>query len=398
MTTDPNSEIQRARALHDKIPLIDGHNDLPWQYRKVAGNALSKIDIAQHQPGLHTDIPRLREGGVGGQFWSVYIPQTLPKGEHVRATMEQIDVVYNMLRQWPDTFQLSLTADDVEAAFDSGKIGSLIGIEGGHSIDNSLGALRMFHRLGARYMTLTHFKNVDWADSCTDEPKVDGLSQFGREVVREMNRLGMLVDLSHVHADTMRAALDTSDAPVVFSHSSARAITGHPRNVPDDVLERVKENNGVVMVSFVPGFVSQQTYEHGLARDAEKARLEAQSDSFDESVEAGLKAWDADNPEPRATVSDIADHIDRIREKAGINHIGIGSDYDGITSVPEGLEDVSKYPVLTAELLRREYSEEDILKILGGNILRLMRAVENAATRIQQERGPSEASIEDLDG
>ena len=398
MTTDPNAEIQRARALHDKIPLIDGHNDLPWQYRKVADNALSKIDIAQHQPGLHTDIPRLREGGVGGQFWSVYIPQALPKGEHVRATMEQIDVVYNMLRQWPDTFQLSLTADDVEAAFDSGKIGSLIGIEGGHSIDNSLGALRMFHRLGARYMTLTHFKNVDWADSCTDEPKVDGLSQFGREVVREMNRLGMLVDLSHVHADTMRVALDTSDAPVVFSHSSARAITGHPRNVPDDVLERVKENNGVVMVSFVPGFVSQQTYEHGLARDAEKARLEAQSDSSDESVEAGLGAWDADNPEPRATVSDIADHIDRIREKAGIDHIGIGSDYDGITSVPEGLEDVSKYPVLTAELLRREYSEEDILKILGGNILRLMRAVENAATRIQQERGPSEASIEDLDG
>ncbi|HIM90319.1 MAG TPA: membrane dipeptidase [Dehalococcoidia bacterium] len=398
MTTDPNSEIQRARALHDKIPLIDGHNDLPWQYRKVADNALSKIDIAQHQPGLHTDIPRLREGGVGGQFWSVYIPQALPKGEHVRATMEQIDVVYNMLRQWPDTFQLSLTADDVEAAFDSGKIGSLIGIEGGHSIDNSLGALRMFHRLGARYMTLTHFKNVDWADSCTDEPKVDGLSQFGREVVREMNRLGMLVDLSHVHADTMRAALDTSDAPVVFSHSSARAITGHPRNVPDDVLERVKENNGVVMVSFVPGFVSQQTYEHGLARDAEKARLEAQSDSSDESVEAGLEAWDADNPEPRATVSDVANHIDRIREKAGIDHIGIGSDFDGITSVPEGLEDVSKYPVLTAELLRREYSEEDILKILGGNILRLMRAVENAATRIQQERGPSEASIEDLDG
>ena len=398
MTTDPNSEIRRARALHDKIPLIDGHNDLPWQYRKVADNALSKIDIAQHQPGLHTDIPRLREGGVGGQFWSVYIPQALPKGEHVRATMEQIDVVYNMLRQWPDTFQLSLTADDVEAAFDSGKIGSLIGIEGGHSIDNSLGALRMFHRLGARDMTLTHFKNVDWADSCTDDPKVDGLSQFGREVVREMNRLGMLVDLSHVHADTMRAALDTSDAPVVFSHSSARAITGHPRNVPDDVLERVKENNGVVMVSFVPGFVSQQTYEHGLARDAEKLRVEAQSDSSDANVGAGLEAWDADNPEPRATVSDIADHIDRIREKAGIDHIGIGSDYDGITSVPEGLEDVSKYPVLTAELLRREYSEEDILKILGGNILRLMRAVENAATRIQQDRGPSEASIEDLDG
>jgi membrane dipeptidase len=286
----------------------------------------------------------------------------------------------------------------VEAAFDSGKIGSLIGIEGGHSIDNSLAALRMFFRLGARYMTLTHFANVDWADSCTDEPAVGGLSEFGHEVVREMNRLGMLVDLSHVHADTMRAALDTSDAPVVFSHSSARSVTAHPRNVPDDVLERVKENDGVVMVSFVPGFVSQQTYEHGLARDAEKVRLEAQSDSTADSVESGLQVWDADNPEPRATVSDVADHIDRIREKAGIDHIGIGSDYDGITSVPEGLEDVSKYPVLTAELLRREYSEDDILKILGGNILRLMRAVEKAATRIQQERGPSEALIKELDG
>jgi membrane dipeptidase len=398
MTTDSNSELQRARALHDKIPLIDGHNDLPWQYRKVADRALSKIDIAQNQPGLHTDIPRLREGGVGGQFWSVFVSQALPQADHVRATMEQIDVVYNMLHQYPDTFQLSLTADDVEAAFDSGKIGSLIGIEGGHSIDNSLAALRMFFRLGARYMTLTHFANVDWADSCTDEPAVGGLSEFGHEVIREMNRLGMLVDLSHVHADTMRAALDTSDAPVVFSHSSARSVTAHPRNVPDDVLERVKENDGVVMVSFVPGFVSQQTYEHGLARDAEKTRLEAQSDSTADSVESGLKVWDADNREPRATVSDIADHVDRIREKAGIDHIGIGSDYDGITSVPEGLEDVSKYPVLTAELLRREYSEEDILKILGGNILRLMRAVEVAATRIQQERGPSEALIEELDG
>jgi membrane dipeptidase len=398
MTTDSNSELQRARALHDKIPLIDGHNDLPWQYRKVADRALSKIDISQNQPGLHTDIPRLREGGVGGQFWSVFVSQALPQADHVRATMEQIDVVYNMLRQYPDTFQLSLTADDVEATFDSGKIGSLIGIEGGHSIDNSLAALRMFFRLGARYMTLTHFANVDWADSCTDEPAVGGLSEFGHEVVREMNRLGMLVDLSHVHADTMRAALDTSDAPVVFSHSSARSVTAHPRNVPDDVLERVKENDGVVMVSFVPGFVSQQTYEHSQARDAEKARLETQSDSTTDSVESGLQVWNADNLEPRATVSDIADHIDRIREKAGIDHIGIGSDYDGITSVPEGLEDVSKYPVLTAELLRREYSEEDILKILGGNILRLMRAVEKAAARIQQERGPSEALIEELDG
>lgn len=390
--------FKRARQLHDQIPLIDGHNDLPWQYRKIVDRAVSRVDLSENQPDLHTDIPRLRQGGVGGQFWSVFVSQALPKSDYVRATMEQIDVVYNILGKYPETFQLALTADDVEQAFSSNKIASMIGIEGGHSIDNSLGALRMFYMLGARYMTLTHFDNVDWADSCTDEPVAGGLTEFGREVVREMNRLGMLVDLSHVHADTMRDTLDTTDVPVVFSHSSARALTSHPRNVPDDVLGRVKNNDGIVMVSFVPQFVSQKVFDHSLAREAEKARLEAQEAVIDEAVDAGIQAWDIDNPEPRATLSDIADHIDHIREKTSVDHIGIGSDYDGITTVPEGLEDVSKYPALTAELLRREYSEEDILKILGGNVLRVMRAVESDANKIQKERGPSESLIEVIDG
>ncbi|MQG68850.1 MAG: membrane dipeptidase [SAR202 cluster bacterium] len=398
MATHKGSEIERARELHRRAPLIDGHNDLPWRYRQNAGRAVSRIDIAQPQPDLHTDIPRLREGGVGGQFWSVYVAQAMPPEEYVRATMEQIDVVYNMVRAYPETLELALTADDVERSFASGRIGSLIGIEGGHSIDNSLGALRMFFRLGARYMTLTHFKNVNWADSCTDDPRADGLTPFGQEVVREMNRLGMLVDLSHVSADTMRAALDTVDAPVVFSHSSARALTGHPRNVPDDVLARVHENNGVVMASFVPGFSSQEVYVHTQSRDAERQRLETDPSATEESVNAGVEQWDADHPEPRASLSDAADHIDHIRDVAGIDHVGIGADFDGIGSVPVGLEDVSKYVHLTAELIRREYEEEDILKILGRNVLRVMRSVEVQAGRLKEDRGPSEALIEDLDG
>jgi membrane dipeptidase len=312
--------------------------------------------------------------------------------------LEQVDVVYNMIRAYPETLELALTADDMDRAFRAGRIGSLIGMEGGHSIDNSLGALRMFARLGARYMTLTHFKNTDWADSATDEPAADGLTPFGQEVVREMNRLGVLVDLSHVSADTMRSALDTVEAPVVFSHSSARALTGHPRNVPDDVLDRVCDNNGVVMVSFVPGFSSQEVYVHTQSRDAERQRLDSSPSSTEESTNAGLEQWDVDHPEPRATLSDVADHIDHIREVAGIDHIGIGADFDGTGSVPVGLEDVSKYVDLTAELVRREYEDGDILKIIGANVLRVMRAGEHEAGRIQESRGPSEALIEDLDG
>ncbi len=389
--------IERARALHAQVPLIDGHNDLPWQYRQRVGGALSKIDISQPQPQIHTDIPRLREGGVGGQFWSVYVSATMERGEMVRATMEQIDVVYGLLRRHPETFQLALTADEVERAFRAGKIASLIGMEGGHSIDSSLAALRMFYGLGARYMTLTHSKNVPWADSCTDVPKANGLTSFGREVVREMNRLGMLVDLSHVSADTMHAALDAAEAPAIFSHSSARALTNHPRNVPDDVLRRVPENGGVVMVTFVPGFVSQAVYDHDQKRQAERERLKRQPGSTEQSISEGLQKSDEANLAPRATIEDIADHIDHIRGIAGVDHIGIGSDFDGITSVPLGLEDVSKYTALTAELIRREYSDEDILKILGRNVLRVMREVEGRAQQIQKQRDPSEARIEELD-
>ena len=393
-----DSILEHAKALHRRIPLIDGHNDLPWQYRQRVNRALSKIDLSKPQPELHTDISRLREGGVGGQFWSVYVATSLTPEESVRATMEQIDVVHNMLRAYPEALQLALTADEVEQAFAAGKVASMLGMEGGHSINNSLAALRMFYNLGARYMTLTHNTNVPWADSCTDEPHSNGLSAFGREVVREMNRLGMLVDLSHVSPDTMHDALDATDAPVIFSHSSARALNDHPRNVPDDVLKRVVENDGVVMVNFVPDFISKPVYEHTQKRTAERERLESAPDSTEEAVGETMKQWDEANPSPRATLSDVADHIDHIRSVAGVDHIGIGGDFDGITTTPIGLEDVSKYPDLTAELLRREYGDDDILKILGGNVLRVMRKVESAAQRIQQERGPSEALIEELDG
>ena len=391
------SAVERAKTLHKRVPLIDGHNDLPWQYQKRVNRSLSKIDIAESQQELHTDIARLREGGLGGQFWSVYVPADLEPGEFVRATMEQIDVVYNMLRRYPETFELALTADQVEQAFQSGKIASLIGMEGGHSIDNSIAALRMFYRLGARYMTLTHSQNVAWADSCTDTPRANGLTDFGREVVREMNHLGMLVDLSHVSPDAMRDALDVVEAPVIFSHSSARALADHPRNVPDDVLKRVPENGGVVMISFVPGFTSQDVVEHEQRRDAERRRLEALPGNTDQSVKDGLGRWDEGNPVPRATLSQVADHFDHVRDVAGVDHVGVGADFDGISSVPEGLEDVSMYPALTAELIRREYSDEDIMKILGLNVLRVIRRAEAVAERLQLERGPSEALIEDLD-
>ena len=387
--------LERAKSLHRGTPLIDGHNDLPWQYRMRAQRAISKIDIGERQEelGLHTDIPRLREGGVGGQFWSVYVDTGLMGADAVQATMEQIDVVYNMIRAYPSTFGLALSADGVEEAFRSGKVASLIGMEGGHSIGGSIGALRMFYRLGARYMTLTHNKNVPWADSCTDAPSAYGLTEFGREVVREMNRLGMMVDLSHVSAETMHDALDTSGTPVIFSHSSARAIASHPRNVPDDVLSRMPQNGGVVMVTFVSGFISERVFAYEKALEVERLRLQLEDMEGDgESVMAGLSRWREENPKPQATLSDVADHIDHVREVAGIDHVGIGGDFDGTTSLPEGLEDVSKYHLLTAELIRREYQDDEIRKILGENVLRVMREVESASEGM--ERGPSEALLE----
>jgi membrane dipeptidase len=336
-----------------------------------------------------TDIARLRAGGVGGQFWSVYVPAELRGETAVTATLEQIDIVHRMMRKYPDAFELALTADDVERIFKKGKIASLIGMEGGHSIDSSLGALRMFYRLGARYLTLTHSRNVPWADSATDTPALGGLSAFGEQVVREMNWLGMLVDLSHVSPDTMADAIRVSEAPVIFSHSSARAVNDVPRNVPDNVLQMLPKNGGVVMVTFVPGFLSPKVAAWSKLQTEHETRLKQQSPTDAGAVKAGLSEWVKANPAPRATAADAADHIDHIRKVAGIDHIGLGGDFDGITSVPEGLEDVSKYPTLTAELLRRGYREDDVKKILGLNILRVMRQVEKVSATLQKQRPAS---------
>lgn len=394
----PEDPVERARALHAKVPLIDGHNDLPWQIRRKANRDVWAMDIAEPQPDLHTDIPRLREGMLGAQFWSVYVPVSMQGKEAVRATMEEIDIVYQMIARYPDTFQLAVTADEVEAAFAAGRIASMMGIEGGHSIDSSMGALRMFHKLGVRYMTLTHSRNIPWADSATDTVGVDGLTEFGKEVVREMNRLGMLADLSHVSPATMLDVLDVSEAPVIFSHSSSFAMCNHVRNVPDEVLARLAENNGVIMVTFVPGYISEETRLHGVKRGEERERLASMPGSTDESVADDIAAWNEANPTPPATLAQVADHIDHIRQVIGIDYIGIGGDYDGISTVPVGLEDVSTYPMLTAELVRRGYSDEDIMKILGRNVLRVMRDAEAVAGRLQQERNPSGARIEVLDG
>ena len=382
----PSDPAARARSLQASVPLIDGHNDLAWELRQLAGGDLAMMDISLRQPQLQTDIPRLKEGMVGGVFWSVYVPTTLPGPEAIRTTMEQIDTVYRIARRYPETFRMAFGAEDVEQAFASGRIAALIGMEGGYSIDNSLAVLRSFYRLGARYLTLTHSANIPWAASATDVPVAYGLTAFGREVVHEMNRLGMLVDLAHVSPDTMRQALDAALAPVIFSHSSARGLCDHPRNVPDDVLRRLPENGGIVMVTFVPRFVSNTVRLHYEAREAESARLTALPGSTPEKVAAGIKEWDQSHPAPRATVADVADHIDHIRRIAGIDSIGLGSDFDGTTQTPLGLEDVSKFPNLIAELVRRGYSDQDIYKILGGNLLRVMRRAEAAARNLQQER------------
>jgi membrane dipeptidase len=381
--------LDRARALHRQAPLIDGHNDYPWALRENAARDLDRLDIATPQPSVMTDIARLRAGGVGGQFWSVYVPAELQGQSAVTATLEQIDIVHRMMRKYPETFELALTADDVERIFKKGRIASLIGMEGGHSIDGSLAALRMFHRLGARYMTLTHSRNVPWADSATDSPALGGLSSFGEEVVREMNWLGMLVDLSHVSPDTMADAIAVSRAPVIFSHSSARAVNDVPRNVPDNVLQMLAKNGGIVMVTFVPGFLSPGVAAWNRLQTAEENRLKQQFASDAAAIKIGLDAWTKANPAPRATIADAADHIDHIRKVAGIDHIGLGGDFDGITSVVQGLEDVSTYPALTAELLRRGYKDDEIRKVLGQNILRVMRAVEKVAAHLQKERSAS---------
>jgi membrane dipeptidase len=371
---------RRARDMLGRFPLIDGHNDLPWALRDRArqhGHNASQVVFNLEAPaaGLHTDLPRLAAGGVGAQFWSVYVPASLAGDGAVTAVLEQIDLARRMIVRYPEAFGIALTADDVEQVFASGRVASLLGAEGGHAIAGSLGVLRTLYALGVRYLTLTHNVNVGWADSATDEPQAGGLTGFGRDVVREMQRIGMLVDLSHVSPDTMRDALDVAAAPVIFSHSSARALCDSPRNVPDDVLARLAGNGGVCMVTFVPGFVSQECADWLAGLKAEAARRGL--DPRDLSKLFGIKAeWEREQPLPRATLAQVADHIDHVRHVAGVEHVGLGGDFDGTEDVTVGLEDVSAYPALFAELLRRGWTEPDCAALAGGNVLRALRSAE----------------------
>jgi membrane dipeptidase len=357
---DPH--VAKALRVLAATPLIDGHNDLPWAIRESESaphDVLAPEHDLRGRTPFHTDIDRLRQGRVGGQFWSVYIPFEATEEGAAKVQLEQIDIALQIIARYPDAFELALDASDVERVFASGRIASMLGVEGGHAIENSLGALRAYYAMGVRYMTLTHNGTLDWADSANDDQRHGGLTEFGKEVVREMNRLGMLVDLSHTSPETMHDALDVAEAPVIWSHADTRGMRDHPRNVPDDVLERLPGNGGVVMITFVPSFLTD--------RD-------------------------------EATIGDVADHVEHVVAVAGVDHVGIGSDFDGISSTPVGMEDVSTYPALFAELSRRGWSEEDLAKLAGENVLRAMREAETAARRIQRERGPSTATIEQLDG
>lgn len=383
-----------------EVPLIDGHNDAPWAIRSRVKNQIADFDFNDTtglERPMHTDLARLREGGVGGQFWSVWVPPELEGADAVVAVLEQIDLVHRLASRYPDDLEIALTADDVVRIHSEGRIASLIGMEGGHSIDASLAVLRQLYAVGARYMTLTHWANNRWADSATDTPVHGGLSEFGGAVVQEMNRLGMLVDLSRVSADVMRDVLDISRAPVIFSHSCALAIDPHPRNVPDGVLDRLPENGGVVMLNFGSYFLDPGVTEHNANRKAEQARLEELFPGDPTAVDERMNRWNEEHPIPKVPLAVAADHLDHMVKVAGIDHVGLGSDFDGIRGLPEGLEDVSGYPVLLGELLARGWGREDVAKVVGLNVLRVMREAEAAAAKLQRTEAPVEVLIEEVD-
>ena len=387
--------LARARRLLASTPLIDGHNDLVWEIRasRTAPRDVAAYDLRGTTPG-HTDLARLKAGQVAAQFWSIYVPGEVKDSGFARIQLEEFDLARRVVARYPDRLALALTADDIERDFKRGRIASLLGMEGGHVLENSLGALRAYYDLGARYLTLTHNVTLDWADAAADSARHGGLTEFGREVVREMNRLGMLVDLSHVSPATMSDALDVSEAPVIFSHSSARALTEHVRNVPDSILRRLDANGGVVMVTFVSAFVSQEVADWEARYNLEAK--EAQARGADTT--AVMREWEAAHPRPTATLAQVADHLDHVRQVAGPDHVGIGSDFDGFDHPPVGLEDVSRFPYLFAELIRRGWSDDDLRKLAGRNLLRVMRRAEATAARLRREREPSTRTIEELDG
>ena len=390
--------LDRARKILRSVPLIDGHNDLPWEIRnsKAAPRDVAAYDLRSKTPG-HTDLERLKAGQVGAQFWSIYVPGEIKDSGFARVQLEEFDIARRIIERYPERFAPANGAADIEREFKRGRIASLLGMEGGHVIENSLGALRAYYDLGARYMTLTHNVTLDWADAAADSARHGGLTEFGREVVREMNRLGMLVDISHVSPGTMSDVLDVTAAPVIFSHSSARALTDHVRNVPDSILQRLPKNGGVVMVTFVPAFVSQEVADYEKAETDEIERLRPQVPDTAE-LRRQVEAWEAAHPRPDATLKQVADHIDHVRKMAGADHVGIGSDFDGISYTPVGLEDVSTFPMLFAELVKRGWSDDDLRKLAGRNMLRVIKSAEATAGRLQRERQPSTRTIQELDG
>ncbi len=407
-STDADLMLRVERVLA-KTPLIDGHNDLPWEMRTRQGGVDLNIDLSHMQRpanapddwvGLMTDIPRLRAGRVGAQFWSVWIPATTTGPEAIKTTIEQIDIVHNMAAHYPQAFQMAYTADDIVRIHKAGRIASLIGIEGGHQIDNSMAALRQMYLLGARYMTLTHTLNTDWADSATANPEHNGLTGFGRAIVGEMNRLGMIVDLSHVSPKTMKDAIAASQSPVMFSHSGARGLIDHPRDVPDDVLRLIAQNHGIVMVNFYPGYISQARARWDSDHAAEMTRYNSPPYfglyiGQPERAAAAMAEWERQHPPPTVTLADVADHLDYVRKIAGVESVGLGSDFDGIPITPDGLDSVDKYPALLVELAHRGWSDAELTAVSGGNMLRVMRANEAIALKLQATEAPSTAKIED---